>query len=382
MTSPVRVLHILPYLETGGTERHVLTLVQSLRSLRLCTGEVLAPAGPFAKELEEAAIPWTPFVAPRHGWLRSLHSFRQVLRMKQGQVALVHVHAAPDLLWAAAMSGTGHLPRVLTVHGFHGRGAPLSYRFAARLGSRFAQAIICVSGSEERLLLDAGAAPGKVRRVYNGVADAGAATPAMPASGPPGAVEREGGQPVRIAFVGRLSPVKGVDVLLRALARVAEAAGPGVFATLDIMGVGEEAAALQRLAGELGVHRRVRFLGYLPDAALRLAGYDVFCLPSREDMCPLVCVEAMSQGKPVIATNVGGIPELVVAGQTGLLVPPDDVAQLAGALLHVIRDPHLRRRMGEAARRRYEQFFTQETMARRTFEVYEGAMGPCRLEQR
>lgn len=175
---------------------------------------------------------------------------------------------------------------------------------------------------------------------------------------------------LRLVFTGRLSRVKGVDVLLQALARIKETVPGKIDVSLDAMGTGTLEEELQELAGQLGIGDRVRFLGYLPDAATRLAQYDVFCLPSREDMCPLVCVEAMSQALPVVATTVGGLPELVVEGETGLLVPADDVQALATALLALAENPVWRRQMGDAGRRRFEECFTQEHMARQTWEIY------------
>ena len=165
------VLHILPYLETGGTERHVLTLITSLEQLGLCSGEVLAPEGPFSGQLADAGIDWTSFTSAQKGVVRSFASFRRAFEVRLKRASLVHVHAAPDLLLLVAVSRARRVARVLTVHGFHGRGGPISYRFAARLGSRLGDAIISVSGSEERLLLAAGAHPDKLHRVYNGVAD-------------------------------------------------------------------------------------------------------------------------------------------------------------------------------------------------------------------
>jgi glycosyltransferase involved in cell wall biosynthesis len=354
------VVHVLPYLETGGTERHVLTLITSLQLLGLCTGEVLAPPGPFSEVLAENGVTWSAFHSAQSGLFRSARSFRHVLGSKLERASLVHVHASPDLLLLASLAQNLRRPRVLTVHGFHGRGGPVSYRLAAMCANRFAEALICVSESEKRLLSAAGAYPAKLHRVYNGVADVASGDCAR-------------GPEVRIAFVGRLSPVKGVDVLLSAFAQLEQALAGRIAVTLEIMGTGSQGSELKELAMQLGIGDRVHFLGYVPDAAERIAQCDVFCLPSREDMCPLVCVEAMAQGKPVVATGVGGLPELVVPEETGLLVSSDDVGALSAALLRLVDDPVLRRRMGAASRRRFEGFFTQEVMARQTYRVYESA---------
>ncbi|MGI6081894.1 MAG: glycosyltransferase family 4 protein [Limnochordia bacterium] len=354
------VIHVLPYLETGGTERHVLTLITSLSRLGLCTGEVLAPPGPFSEIMEENDITWSAFRPAQAGLIGWLLSFRRLLRERIPQASLVHVHASPDLLFLSGLAQRPRRPRVLTVHGFHGRGGPVSYRLAAVCANRYAEALISVSDSERRLLLAGGADPARLHRIYNGVADVASA-------------RITDGPEFRVAFVGRLSPVKGVDVLLSAFSLLQRSLAGSAPLLLDIMGTGPQEEELRRMAIELGIAQHVRFLGYVPDAAERLAEYDVFCLPSREDMCPLVCVEAMSQGKPVVATNVGGLPELVVPEQTGFLVPSEDAEALSAALRRLVEDPPLRARMGNAARRRFEESFTQETMARQTYRVYETA---------
>jgi glycosyltransferase involved in cell wall biosynthesis len=334
---------------------------------------VIAPGGPFAEQLTKAGIQFTEFASASKGVITSFRSFRQATRKCIPQPDLIHVHGAPDLLLFASRAKLKQ-PKVLTVHGFHGKGAGFSYRFAALVANRLAKAVICVAGSEEQLLLNAGVRPGKLHRIYNGVAD------------PCGAQNIQDDitngeanpQKVRITFVGRLEQVKGIDVLIRAFAMLEGATGnrdkhssqPLPAVTIDLLGVGAEEDALRNLAAELGVADKVTFLGYCPDAAVRLAGYDIFCLPSREDMGPLVCVEAMAQGKPVISTLVGGIPEMVDNGVTGLLVPSDDVKSLAVALERLVRDRALRTRMGHAGRDRYEALFTQESMAKLTFDVY------------
>jgi glycosyltransferase involved in cell wall biosynthesis len=114
----------------------------------------------------------------------------------------------------------------------------------------------------------------------------------------------------------------------------------------------------------------VLFAGYRDDVPALLAGCDVFCLPSRMEGMPLVVLEAMAQGKPVVATAVGGTGELVVDGETGVLVPPDDVDALAGALARLLSDSELARRMGEAGRARVERDFSLAASTARVLSLY------------
>ncbi len=179
--------------------------------------------------------------------------------------------------------------------------------------------------------------------VYNGIrlADFGGAMPTRPHERP------------YVLGIGRLVPQKGFDVLIRAYG---EAHLPGH--DLVIAGEGPERAALEAVAREVVVAGRVRFVGRA-DRAAAVALFrhcDLFVLPSRLEPMGIVNLEAMAAGKPVIASEVGGVPELVLDGETGLLVPPEDPAALAAAMRKLAGDPDLRLRLGGAGRARAETF--------------------------
>ena len=147
-----------------------------------------------------------------------------------------------------------------------------------------------------------------------------------------------------LVFAGRLGPQKALGVALQALVDV-----PGV--TLAVAGDGPERSALERRAGELGLDGRVSFLGSVPRAqVLRLfRAADASVLPSAWENFPHTVVEALAVGCPVIATAVGGVPEVVRDGENGLLVPPGDPAALAAAIERFFSDGDLRARLAEAA---------------------------------
>jgi glycosyltransferase involved in cell wall biosynthesis len=162
---------------------------------------------------------------------------------------------------------------------------------------------------------------------------------------PPQVVEPEPLDPGTFVFVGRLSHQKALPVALTALREVPAA-------TLVLVGDGPERERLTQLAHELGVEDRVRFLGARPrEEALRyLAGATAAILSSAWENLPHAAVEALSVGTPVVATSVGGVPEVVHDGENGLLVPPNDAAALAAALRRVLDDPELRARLAAGAR--------------------------------
>ena len=177
-------------------------------------------------------------------------------------------------------------------------------------------------------------------------------------------------QPV-VLTVGRLTHMKGqwhlVDAVPGLLDRFPDLA-------VVLVGQGPLREALEKRAAGLGVGGAVRFAGHRTDARRLLAAADVFVLPSRHEGMPLVVLEAMEAGLPVVGTRVTGTEEVVEDGVTGALVRPGDPAALGAALGRLLADPALRHRQGDAGRRRYLACFTRERMARDTAAVYESVL--------
>ena len=167
--------------------------------------------------------------------------------------------------------------------------------------------------------------------------------------------------------VSRLDPVKGIDVLILAFAQVLASHA----AYLVIVGEGPERQHLESVAQESGVSDRVIWAGYRADVPQQLPAFDVFVQPSLHEGLPNTVLEAMAAGLPVVATAVGGTPELVVNGKTGLLVPPGDPAALVGAITALLENPEARGSMGQAGRRRVKQRFTVEEMVQKIEQLYE-----------
>jgi sugar transferase (PEP-CTERM/EpsH1 system associated) len=171
-----------------------------------------------------------------------------------------------------------------------------------------------------------------------------------------------------VGSVGRLHSQKGFSDLLTALAQVRRRI-PSV--RLFLAGDGELWADLEAQSRSLGLSEAVTFAGVRTDVPEILAALDVFVLPSLWEGMPNAVLEAMAAGLPVVATAVGGTPEVVVDGVTGLLVPPRDPDALARAIESLLRDPGLRRKMGQAGWKRVERCFSVEQMVRKTEYLYE-----------
>ncbi|MCB9078077.1 MAG: glycosyltransferase [Anaerolineaceae bacterium] len=172
-----------------------------------------------------------------------------------------------------------------------------------------------------------------------------------------------------IGAVSRLDPVKGINVLLRAMVSIADG-------QLVIIGDGPEWDILQKLTSDLGLTARVHWAGYRADVTALLPAFDILVQPSLHEGLPNTVLEAMAARLPVVATAVGGTPELVEHGRTGLLVPAQDAAALASAINLLKGNTELSRQMGQAGFDRVRQQFTVEQMAHRYETLYHQLISP------
>ena len=271
------------------------------------------------------------------GWLRR---FTRLLRERG--VTLIHAHEFGANAYATLAGRLTGVPVVATVHGrsyYADRGRRrLAYRVVSR-----AAAMVAVSEDVKRFVVAAtGVSAARVRVVHNGIAAAPAVSEEARMGLRTALGLRRGDQVVTV--VGSLYPVKGHRHLLEAAPQILASWPSTVFL---IAGRGECEAALEQDARRLGIEARVRFLGLREDVGALLAISDVFVLPSLSEGLSIAILEAMAAGRPVVTTRVGGNPELVVHGETGILVPPGDAAALASAVTGVLGDPAEARRLGE-----------------------------------
>lgn len=383
-----------------ATTPFVLHLASDLRA-RGWDVRVLAPHAPGA--LREEVLEGVPVQRFRYAWPQSLESLcyeggalarlrsnraRYLLvpflvaaqgiailgRMRGRRVALVHSHwLLPQGFTSALAARLKCRPHVVTVHGgdvFALRG--LTSRAAKKLVLRLADAVTVNSEATRRAVLELGARADKIVRIPMGADDAPAPDATQVAAiraalrGPEGPL---------LVFTGRLVPEKGAADLLDAVAILAKSL-PGVRAS--IIGAGPERAALESQARVLGIDRRVRFTGWLapPDVRAHLHASDIFVGPSR--LAPngwveaqgLAFIEAMLAGVPVVASGIGGIPDAVRDGETGLLVPPAAPAAIADAVLRIAGDPGLARLLADGGRKLARSEFTRATSAARFAELY------------
>jgi len=360
-----RVVHVVVAGETGGAERMLVDLATRAADTGAEHAVALfTPNDALRRMLREAGLRVHDRWAVREGPLpylwRSLGPgdvawLAGVLRQERADVAHLHTFASQVLgTRAARRSGARG---VRTEHSTRVYDDPTCWPFS-RWSLARADAAVAVSDHVRAVALArAPWASGKMRVVPNGV-DVEHFAPRDDAKA----------DAFTFVLVGRLEPRKGVDRAVEALAGV-----PG--ARLDILGVGEERVTLETQARALGLSERVRFLGYVKDARPLLARAHAALCSSRSEGLGIALLEAMAMGVPVVGFAVGGVPEIVVDGTTGMLCPPDDVAALTKAMLEATAAGPRLAEMGAAARRRVVEGFSVETMAKGYAAVYAEVVG-------
>lgn len=277
---------------------------------------------------------------------------------------VVHTHQIGALFYAGPAARRAGVPVVVhTEHGKHYDNAPLRRRLMARWAARYAQRYFCVSADIAAAVLSRRIAPAwKIEVVANGIDTARYAQ-----SSDASALRETLGIPLEapvVGTVGRLAEVKRQDVLLRAFARLHGACH------LVIVGDGPMRPALQRLATELEISERVHFAGYQETPERFFHVMDVFALTSRSEGMPLAVLEAWAAGVPVVASRVGGLPELIEEGVNGLMFEAGDDPTLAIHLEHLLLDLEQARALGAAGRQTVRSQFDVSVMAQRYQERY------------
>jgi glycosyltransferase involved in cell wall biosynthesis len=353
----MQLLQVIPGLPMGGAERVVVTLARAAREAGHDVAVAAAP-GPLARELEGEPFP-LPLVnrrllrLPAAAW-----SLRDAIRTFRPQ--LVHAHGPTMAAVTAIVSARGRQPRALV--SMHGVPEEDYDRAALMLRVAGLPVVACGPGvaaalSERGLRVNT--------TIVNGIGPA--PTPADRA-----VLEREFGvEPGRpiLASVGRLVEQKNHTLAIEALALVPEA-------VLVIFGEGPLRSALERRAREVNVEDRVILAGLRADARAIIGAADLLVLPSQWEGLPLIALEALSAGTPLVATSVRGIRELLTHDDNCLLVPAGDAHALADALSKLLADRGLRERLSEAGRD-LARSFSEEAMVARFLDLYERlARGP------
>lgn len=352
-----RVMHVSLGTQLGGMERLLVEFAKFTdRSRFELSFASLESRGNIANEIE--ALHWPVYEFNKQSGLRPGVVVRLSQQMRKCHTQVVHTHNTSAFIYgvlAARLAGVSQI-----IHTRHGQrfGASSRETFLFRRLTSLARRVACVSEDGRRLSEQEGVPTRKLCTILNGID-----------------LRRfhfAGIKPYAPAIsVARLSPEKDIASLIRAIPLVLPKLGSnaGTF-TLNIVGDGSQRSALERLTHELKLNERVQFLGQKNNVQDLLTNASMFVLPSLTEGISLTLLEAMARGLPVVATRVGGTPEVVVDGHTGLLVSTQRPDELAAAIAHLFQNPATAERMGQLGRQRVEQSFSITRMIRAYEEEY------------
>ena len=345
------VVHVLAPARVGGLER----VVQALAAGQVRAGARVLVVGvvgtseadhPFFAPLEASGVPFTRLQLPTRAYLHERTLMRDILIAADADV--LHLHGARmDLLHSGVARSLG-IAVVSTAHGSSRLGwrSNLLEWFQLHAWRRF-EAVIAVSGPLQQMLLAAGVPEYRLRVIPNGWSGSAASHSRDQVRQRLGMAQSD----FVIGFVGRLIAAKGPDVFVEALDMLRDLPWKAV-----IVGDGMVRASCEASLRTRGLSDRVLMTGHVDDATTVIPAFDAFVLSSRTEGTPIVLFEAMAAGVPIVATAVGGVPDVIGAG-AGVLVPPETPEAIAAALRGVMGDPQAARAMSEIARGRLTKDF-------------------------
>jgi len=349
----------------GGAEVFLVGLATHLPRERfevsVCATRAVA-RGPLAEILDAGAVPYIA-LGRRSRW-DLLRMRRLAALLSSGRFDIVHAHKFGSNVWGTLFGRACRIPVVIAhEHTWSYKGQPLRKWIDGRVVGPLATRFIAVSDADAaRMVEQEKVAPEKVVVMPTGYV----ARPLMPDTD----LRSELGLTAETPLVGTavvFRPQKALEVLLEAHARLLRSM-PDVH--LAIAGDGPTRAEVERRARELSLDGHVHFLGHRDDVDAILRSFDVAALSSDFEGSPLFVLECMANGTPIVATAVGGIPQMVLDGETGVLVPPRDPEALAGAVGRLLVDPERRAMLAAAATNRLTDYRI-DGVARRFADLYE-----------
>lgn len=359
----ISVLEIIGDSSLAGAPRHLLSVLENL-DIEKFELHCICPPGPLAGEIKKLRrhIDLDIIAMKNRLDLKAISDIRKSI--KQTKPDVIHVHGTrAGLLGRLAAIGF-NIPVIYTEHlwtkQFRLRNKILNFvhYFANWFLDMFTTLNIAVSQAVKSFLVSSNISRmDKVKVIYNGIEPTNFEAQTFRSD-----------KEFLIATVGTLNPQKGVQYLIRALPKI-KAEFPGV--QLEIIGDGGYKKTLVKEVAKLKLKSYVKFTGFVPDVSKYLTKFDLYVQPSLSESFGLAIVQAMSVGLPVVATNTGGIPEVVTEGKSGYLVEPENPKSLADAILELLRHPSLARKMGQMGRKEARFKFNLSDMVNELEKTYE-----------
>ena len=354
-TDQVRVIHLRSPAGYYGAERVIVELIKTTRKI---AGEPVEmgvavidnpKAAPFVEEIRKLGLecdilPGTPTK------FSALYAFAKQLRKNRVQILHTHDYKS-DFYGIVLKMMTRNIRLLATNHLWkYDTRREVIYAWLDSFLLRYYNQIIAVSGEIKDRMIRAGIPQSKIKIIRNGI------EPIFSNVAP----RSESTGPVRIMAMGSLTHTKGFDVLLRAVRMMIDEKESDI--TVHIFGEGPKRSELEHLVRGLGIENVVKMPGYSNDMQSIFSKADLFVLPSRHEGTPICLLEAMSAGIPIVASAVGGIPDLLMDGEEALLVPSEDPIILKEKLILLVRNKRLRASLSDKAQKRYQNDHSSEWM--------------------
>ncbi len=396
----LKVIHVITRLDKGGSAENTLLTVRGLnreiydviliRGLSIESNMVEDEVRAVEESVREAErkdvrVSTVPSLLRRISPFYDLKAFFALIKiLRQERPDIVHTHTSKAGIlgrWAAFFARVPiiiHTPHGHVFWGYFGRCKVLFCIILERLTACITDKIIALTDQEKKDHLHFRiASEDKFSVLHSGINLDKFFNTSVDSAG----MKRELGIPednLVVGTAGRLTPIKGQKYLIEAARKIVDIRPDTTFVFL---GDGELLNELKNIASKLGIEENVRFPGWRPDVAEVMSAFDIFVLPSLNEGMGRVLVEAMAMGKPIVASDVGGIPDLVIHGKNGYLVPVGDVETLAARIKELLDDSGKREEMGNTGRR-YAAGYSSEAMVKKIDQLYrELAVSCCHFEE-
>ena len=368
----VNILYVIDNLSFGGGERCFAQVIRSLPRTRYRIFAACKNQGIFWERLKKYGVIGYP-IDMGSRFNISIIRYLMIIIRKEG-IHIVHSQGGRADFFARIAARLAKIPKIVSTVQMPVEGYDVSplrkavYVTLDRFTERFVDKFIVVSEALRRTLIEGHKIPPeRVVRIYNGI-ELDKYDPELYSREKVRKELRIGPDEPLVGAIGRLVWQKGFPFFIRAASYVLRAIPNAKFL---LVGDGPLRSELERMVGDLGMTKDFIFTGFREDIPEVLAALDVLVLSSLREGLPMILLEGMAMARPVVATDIEGIAEVVEHNKTGILVPPEDPQALAEGIIALLRDKDKARRMGRAGRKRVEEKFSVEEMVRRTQGVYE-----------
>ena len=366
---PIKVLHLTSGRGFYGIDRVIMTLAryidrQAFETRIVNLGKNRTPDSSIVSFADAAGIDATILLCRKRFDWATVKELKDLIQ--RDGIDLLHCHESKSRLYGVTVSKLTGVPVIGTQHGMSPHNLTSRIANIVDIGClRFCRKVVTVARPDSKAMACAFIPSSLIECIVNGIDVAAFTAPKKDAT-----VKQSLGIPAMmpvIGAVGRLESDKGCELLIGAAKIITET---GQNAAYLIVGDGSERPNLQSMARRLGISDRIFFAGFREDVRPFVSIMDIFALPSRTEGTPMALLEAMIMGKPVVATQVGGVPDIISTGVNGIVLRERNARQLAEALLALLADDTLASRLAEQGRKRVESEYSATQMARRYEAVY------------